>query len=58
MLDIVGSIVVLIIGAILLIIARNLVIDDWVNKILYIVGAIMVVIGIILLIVNLIYMVV
>lgn len=58
MLDIIGSIVLIAIGIILVFVSRNLVIDDWVNKILYIIGVILLIIGLIFLVVNLIYLVV
>jgi len=44
-----NALAALIVGIILLVISRAVVIETWVNKILYIIGAILVVIGLIFL---------
>ena len=58
MVDLIGSIILIAVGLILVYVSRQVHIEDWVNKLMYIIGAILVIIGVILLIVYLIFLVI
>lgn len=58
MVDLVGSIVLIVVGIILVFVARQVTIEPIVNKILYIVGMILILVGILFLILSLIGVVV
>ena len=52
MVELVGSLAMIIIGIILVVISRNIQIENIINTVLYVIGIILILVGILLLILN------